>query len=284
MNAMIKPPVSFDDLDDLDAASANTLPTKNVTTVPCYACGGSGTKIIGYRNPRGVKCFVCNGTGKTKPDAKKRKDAWRKGQETHRNNLQAKAHAFAEEYPDVMEWLFSNTSRGYQFAVDLLKGYNEYGSLTEGQIRAVRNSMARSALRLQEYQAAHTSEAGAGGKAVLDALTRAVVAGKGRPKMRTEHATFSLAKATSKNAGCVYVVAPDKVYLGKITPEAKFIASRDCSDERQTAILEVLKDPLEAAVRYGRLTGNCSCCGRVLNNKESIELGIGPICRSKMFS
>ena len=28
-------------------------------------------------------------------------------------------------------------------------------------------------------------------------------------------------------------------------------------------------------------TGNCSCCGRHLENKESVELGIGPICRSK---
>jgi hypothetical protein len=38
---------------------------------------------------------------------------------------------------------------------------------------------------------------------------------------------------------------------------------------------------MEAAVRYGRQTGRCSCCGRELTNKASIDAGIGPICASK---
>lgn len=36
---------------------------------------------------------------------------------------------------------------------------------------------------------------------------------------------------------------------------------------------------LDQAAEYGRRTGVCACCGRDLTNKESIELGIGPICR-----
>jgi cell pole-organizing protein PopZ len=38
----------------------------------------------------------------------------------------------------------------------------------------------------------------------------------------------------------------------------------------------------EAMLRYGREIGECGHCGRTLTNEESRELGIGPICRSKM--
>jgi hypothetical protein len=40
---------------------------------------------------------------------------------------------------------------------------------------------------------------------------------------------------------------------------------------------------LEDAQAFGRLYGWCCCCGRRLTNEESIELGIGPICRTKWF-
>lgn len=43
-------------------------------------------------------------------------------------------------------------------------------------------------------------------------------------------------------------------------------------------------DPYAAATAYGLQTGVCSCCsccGRELTNKLSVELGIGPVCREK---
>ena len=40
---------------------------------------------------------------------------------------------------------------------------------------------------------------------------------------------------------------------------------------------------LDQAKQYGKSTGVCVCCGRTLTNPDSIELGIGPICRSKNF-
>ena len=42
-----------------------------------------------------------------------------------------------------------------------------------------------------------------------------------------------------------------------------------------------LKDPLAAQVAYGKLTGTCGYCGRVLEDEESVERGIGPICAQK---
>lgn len=67
-------------------------------------------------------------------------------------------------------------------------------------------------------------------------------------------------------------------YLGKITPNQ--LDSR-LSDDVKAVLIEAANDPLTAAIRYGRETGSCSCCGRDLTNSESIRLGIGPICREK---
>jgi hypothetical protein len=67
-------------------------------------------------------------------------------------------------------------------------------------------------------------------------------------------------------------------YLGKVTPNR--LDSR-IPDDVKAVLLEAAADPLTAAIRYGRETGSCSCCGRDLTNKESIRLGIGPICREK---
>jgi hypothetical protein len=71
---------------------------------------------------------------------------------------------------------------------------------------------------------------------------------------------------------------PQPKYLGKVTPNR--LDSR-LNDDVKAVILEAASDPLTAAVRYGRETGSCSCCGRDLTNPESIRMGIGPICREK---
>jgi hypothetical protein len=67
-------------------------------------------------------------------------------------------------------------------------------------------------------------------------------------------------------------------YLGKVTRNA--IDSRFSDTVRET-IMGAANDPLTAAIRYGKVSGSCSCCGRELTVKESIERGIGPICAKK---
>ena len=67
-------------------------------------------------------------------------------------------------------------------------------------------------------------------------------------------------------------------YLGKVTRTG--LDSR-LSDDVKAVIMAAADDPLAAAIRYGRETGNCSCCGRELTDPASIEAGIGPVCRDK---
>lgn len=67
-------------------------------------------------------------------------------------------------------------------------------------------------------------------------------------------------------------------YLGKVTRNQ--MDSR-LSDDVKSVILEASNDPLTAAIRYGKVSGECSCCGRELTDPQSIERGIGPICATK---
>ena len=67
-------------------------------------------------------------------------------------------------------------------------------------------------------------------------------------------------------------------YLGKVTRTA--IDSKFSDTVRET-IMGAANDPLSAAIKYGKVSGSCSCCGKELTVKESIDRGIGPICVTK---
>ena len=67
-------------------------------------------------------------------------------------------------------------------------------------------------------------------------------------------------------------------YLGKITRQA--LDSR-LSHDVKSVIMDAANDPLTAAIRYGKVSGSCSCCGRELTDPRSISRGIGPICAEK---
>jgi len=67
-------------------------------------------------------------------------------------------------------------------------------------------------------------------------------------------------------------------YLGKVTPAG---CDSRLSDTVKETIMAAANDPLTAAIRYGKVSGRCSCCGVLLDNPKSIERGIGPICATK---
>jgi hypothetical protein len=67
-------------------------------------------------------------------------------------------------------------------------------------------------------------------------------------------------------------------YLGKVT---RIGMDSRLSDDVQQTIMLAANDPLTAAIQYGKVSGECSCCGRELTDPQSIERGIGPICATK---
>ena len=125
-------------------------------------------------------------------------------------------------------------------------------------------------------------------KAMFDA---AFAAGHRRPVYRAEGLVLSRAGDFSRNPGAIYVKSDDDgAYLGKVVdgvykpvlPGRPFVAKvRESADQVAEALAVIAADPKAAAIRFGQKSGNCACCGRALTAKDSVELGIGPICASK---
>lgn len=98
-----------------------------------------------------------------------------------------------------------------------------------------------------------------------------------KPMLRLGAYVFSRAPDYGKNPGAIYV-KQDAKYLGKII-DSSFSPTDDCTPAMRAEIISIAADPAQAAIAYGRRTNKCSCCGRTLTNKLSVDLGIGPICR-----
>lgn len=114
------------------------------------------------------------------------------------------------------------------------------------------------------------------------ALDKAHASGIQFPKLRLSSYVFSRAPEKGRNSGAVYVKrSSDGEYLGKIVGLAFFLFNNYTLEE-VVEIKKLIEEGVESAAQaYGLLTGNCSCCGRLLTAKESVGLGIGPICREK---
>lgn len=111
---------------------------------------------------------------------------------------------------------------------------------------------------------------------IIDLFATAKSSGYKRPIYRAEGLVLSLAPDSGVNAGALYVKDADKQYLGKVV-DGRYVGR----EEAKAGLATIAQNPREAAIRYGQRTGTCACCGRALTNKQSIELGIGPICAER---
>ena len=188
-------------------------------------------------------------------------------------NTATKNHSievFKTAYPAEYKWLISNPSS--KFCNDMLNAIERWGSLTTNQLNACTKAVAR-------------QKAEAAGAVAIDvtmiekALKTARSNGIKRPKLILNAFKFTMASSTGSNPGAVYVRQGEE-YLGKIMG-GKLICAEVCGEERKQVIVALAANPLAAATAHGLRTGVCSCCGRALTDKNSVELGIGPICASK---
>lgn len=163
------------------------------------------------------------------------------------------------------------------FARSLIAYHDNGSEWSERQCSAILSMCSK--LKAKEAAKADTAEVDL--TPVRELFKNAVQSGYKRPTFRAEGLVISLAGAGSVNAGALYVKR-DGEYLGKIMGE-QFKPAYGAPDDVAALLQEIAKDPLEAAVAYGRKTGTCACCGRELTNAESIALGIGPICRERWF-
>ena len=247
----------------------------------CGACNGTGS-FYSYTGRKVGRCFRCDGAGvkhyKTAPE--QRAKAREQSRERKARKLSENLDAVRSAYPAAFAYVEAQikSGRGGDFYQSLYEQASKRGEWSEKQRAAIERAFERDKERAAKRERDAVAVDFTGIRGVFDA---ALGSGLKRPKLRAEGLVISLAGPSSSNAGCLYVKCRTDEYLGKITPEGKFYGVRSCTDDHKEALKRVSDDPLAAAVAYGRETGECSCCGRELTNAESIELGIGPVCRDK---
>jgi len=187
---------------------------------------------------------------------------------------------YFEEEPQLIDFL-RDAKIWSDFAASLWDWYHEKGQLTPKQRDAAMKMM--NAVKARECLENKQIKTDIQFTNIVDLFHTASQKIR-KPRIRLLGITLSMASPTSKNPHDIYVKR-DEVYLGKISPNSQFTAGYSLSAERKDEVIKLLEqlndEPLETAIQYGRETGQCACCGRTLTNPVSIDLGIGPICRSR---
>ncbi len=173
---------------------------------------------------------------------------------------------WAAEHTDVLNWI--NTSK-FDFAQSLAVAYNQYGRLTPRQVAATRKCMAYEAVTKRSQEVGpDLMSLPPGMYAVPSGTTRLKVKIAKPGEGSKWHGWVFVSDAAEYGQGRRYGVQrpDDALYTGQIVEEMRIIAA----------------DPAAASAAYGRLTGRCGVCGRLLENADSVARGIGPICADKM--
>ena len=296
---------SFADLeDDVGVDGSFHPPSAKTSSVdaktekfPCQQCGGTG-QYQGRRTQQSKShCFACRGKGYFMTSERDRQKASEQRKAKAMADKAAKQAEFDEEWPDLIAGLREAASFS-DFAASLVGSFEGYGSLTERQVIAGQNMLAKLEKARQE-RAKAVAPVTVDLTPIRQMFETAVENGAKKPTYRALGLVISRAPDHGKNPGALYVKNEGDDYGGKIigtnyhpSREAQqrgfvLIDYTDFDGARETAELTALDalsaiaaDPLKVAIEYGRQTGRCSCCGRTLTNAKSIELGIGPICRA----
>lgn len=270
-------------------ASAKPESKVGVTHEACRKCRGTG-KWHSYSGMSAGTCYACKGTGlglSMSPNAIKNRASYQVKKQNGARVLAEKIAAFTDAHKDIMAWWANN--QGFEFARSTQQGFMKYGSLTEGQMAAIRRSIdgaqERAAARRAEQESRAVLVGGQGFDRLVAAFQKAGAKIK-HPCLQFGDIAFKPAPASGKNAGYIYVTAGKKYgsdYYGKISPEGKMIPMGGVSAEIVARVKAIGEDPEAQSILHGKKTGICACCGAELTNAESVERGIGPICWSNYF-
>lgn len=195
---------------------------------------------------------------------------------------------FEQANVEFADW-WNNTD--YDFAISLRKSFLKNGKLSDKQLAAAKKCISKKVTKKNDVdteQNDNIDQTGLLGIAELvSSMWRARRNGVKEPKMRlfAENTSFNVVfdnDESSKYNNSIRVLSDDGQLLGRILGK-KFYKSYYTPDDVANQIIETCSNANKSAISYGRRTGSCSCCGRPLNNEESVRLGIGPVCRTYFF-
>lgn len=190
------------------------------------------------------------------------------------------ARRFAAQYPDIAEWFARNRAVAegggtpFHFAMSLREQAIAKGHLSAAQIDAARRCINR--------EATMRSIAGVPGLDGLhEAINKLSDSGVEWPALR-----FGEVKVTpaAKDPSTLYVKVSGR-YVGSIR-RGTYVpnSSGDDAGIAAESFASIAESGVEEALRmHGYEFGNCGVCGRTLSNDESVKLGIGPVCRERLF-
>lgn len=179
------------------------------------------------------------------------------------------------EYDEIISALHGMVGWN-DFAASLVAQHRSKGDLSHRQWdaaeRMIQKARSNEAKRESNRRAVDVSR-------IEHLLATAKMNGLKRPAFRVGDLTLSLAPSTSRNAGAVYVKVGGE-YAGKIM-NGTYMPVSAAPDGLGDLLASIASDPRGKAIEHGRTTGQCACCGRTLTDKQSVALGIGPICAEK---
>lgn len=184
----------------------------------------------------------------------------------------AEEKSVRSEVAELVEWLAAQTWS--EFAISLATQHLSGKTLSEKQISAGRSMKAKCEARAAAKEA-ETQAPGTG----LD-LSNLPSGYYGVPGGDTRLKVLVSRSKSERWSGWIFVSdgaeygqrrnygkqAPDSTYKGEIVEQLTTIAA----------------DPKAAAAEYGKLTGRCGICNRLLEDENSIAMGIGPVCAGKV--
>lgn len=251
---------------------------------PCESCAGTGL----YRHVRVHQekehCFACRGKGYFLTSAADRKKARSQRLAREQSKKEKNLQLVEQEHPGLIPFLES-ASAWSDFAASVLDRVKKYGPPSEKVIASISSMRAKCEAREAERQAKRKAEVEplSNLDAIFSLFANATGSGLKKPRLTVHDLTVSKAPEHGANAGALYLKIKGD-YAGKITPERELKLQYHYRDQREsvTQILSDLSsDPLKYATEYGRETGVCCCCNKVLTDPISIAAGIGPICAGK---
>lgn len=172
---------------------------------------------------------------------------------------------WCSNHEGVLDWLKSETAAGNEFAGSLLAKGVRFGTLTDGQLNAVLRNLDEGR-ETDDPESELDISTLKGYYAVPDGDTRLKLCVRKPGKNSRWHGWTFVDDGAAYGSRQTYgKQAPDGVYKGRV----------------QEQLAAILADPFAAQVAYGKLTGTCGACGRILEDEDSVAAGIGPICAAK---
>lgn len=90
--------------------------------------------------------------------------------------------------------------------------------------------------------------------------------------------------ASGPNNGCLNISnagrygSPDNIWYGRITRDGIWESSGKASDKVTAFLGKFAADPKAIAEKYGKDSGFCCFCNRLLTDERSTAVGYGPVC------